>query len=625
MCLIIENQLIHSTVKENLYKIIRVIKFIFVILYSMTVFFEKPLHCYKQLTFFPVANKDNNECPQNLQFMNKDIFSFPIAHRCSEIFFLLCFIFIQHILTEERKTLKRYTYSYSILQKSIIILISICIIDIICGIIFKYFPIFNFFLRGIVIILLVRNLRSLWLSVVYLFYSTWKVFFLMFCVIFCFGILGYFLFEYSDDFSSIYQSMFSLYILLTTCNFPDVMLNTFTMKNKRSILFFIMYIVINYFIIFSLLKSLYYSSFFEIFKDNAKKVIKEIVFGSNEQNTSTTSFEKKLRKINKKYQLSDEEIELILDMITDTPKRKRREALFANSNSDNNSNDDISSINSLSIERLRNMSMRSKKMEISNISENSKILKLLNKKQIEGVIVFVDLVVIMVLFSKFQFTNKLVLIIQLIWCLLCCCEFILYIYNSNLYTVLTLETVISIFNIVNIFTIFLFLFGLILPSSRYQTLITLMKPIIITRVIRVVQLFSKIKAFKVIFTTLGNMKTIFYGLIMTLYSFFYMFSTLSMFLTGGKITMNAFDKIKDIPDKYVHINFNDFGSSFISCFSLTMVNNINIICRSLSYKCNDLYQAYFATFYFMSTIIILNLCQTLLLEMYLIIKSKKLI
>ena len=182
MCLTIENQLIHSTVKENLYKIIRVIKFIFVILYSMTVFFEKPLHCYKQLTFFPVANKDNNECPQNLQFMNKDIFLPPIAHRCSEIFFLLCFIFIQHILTEERKTLKRYTYSYSILQKSIIILISICIIDIICGLIFEYFPIFNFFLRGIVIILLVRNLRSLWLSVVYLFYSTWKVFFLMFCV-----------------------------------------------------------------------------------------------------------------------------------------------------------------------------------------------------------------------------------------------------------------------------------------------------------------------------------------------------------------------------------------------------------------------------------------------------------
>ena len=623
MCFI-ENQLIHSTIKKNLYKIIRVIKFIFVILYSMTVFFEKPLHCYKQLTFFTVLNKHDNECPHNLQFMNPKLFSYPIIHRCSEIFFLLCFILIQHILTEERKTLKRYTQSYSVLQTSIIILISICIIDIIFGIIFRYFPIFNFFLRGIVIILLVRNLRSLWLSVVYLFYSTWKVFFLMFCVIFCFGILGFFLFEYSDDFSSIYQAMFSLYILLTTCNFPDVMLNTFTMKNKRSIFFFIVYIVINYFIIFSLLKSLYYSSFFEIFKDNAKKVIKEIVFGSNEQNTSTSSFEKKLRKINKKYQLSDDEIELILEMITDTPKRKRKEALLNNSNN-SNTNDDSSSINSLSIERLRNISMLSKQLIVNDISNKSRILKILNKKQVEGVIVFVDLIIIMVLFSNYKFDYKSILIIQLIWCLLCCGEFILYIYNSSLYTVFALETVISIFNIVNMLTVCLLLFGLLLPLASHQTLITLMKLIIITRVIRVVQLFSKIKAFKVIFTTLGNMKTIFYGLIMTLYSFYYMFSTLSMFLTGGKITTNAFDKIKDIPNKYVHINFNDFGSSFISCFCLTMVNNINIICRSLSHKCNDLYQAYFATFYFMSTIIILNLCQTLLLEMYLIIKSKKLL
>ena len=121
------------------------------------------------------------------------------------------------------------------------------------------------------------------------------------------------------------------------------------------------------------------------------------------------------------------------------------------------------------------------------------------------------------------------------------------------------------------------------------------------------------------------MKTIFYGLLMTLFSFYYMFSTFSMFLTGGKITTDAFDNMKDIPNAYVNVNFNDFGSSFLSCFCLTMVNNINIIARSLSYKCSDYFQAYFATFYFISTLIILNICQTLLLEMYLIIKSKKLI
>ena len=94
-----------------------------------------------------------------------------------------------------------------------------------------------------------------------------------------------------------------------------------------------------------------------------------------------------------------------------------------------------------------------------------------------------------------------------------------------------------------------------------------------------------------------------------------------MFLTGGKITKNAFENL-EFPDLYVHINFNDFGSGFVACFCLTMINNINIIAKSLSYQCNELYRSYFAVFYFMSTLIILNICSTLLLEMYMTIKPK---
>ena len=115
-------------------------------------------------------------------------------------------------------------------------------------------------------------------------------------------------------------------------------------------------------------------------------------------------------------------------------------------------------------------------------------------------------------------------------------------------------------------------------------------------------------------------KEMLYRNLTMLNSLFILFSTLSMLLTGGSIKKNNFDNVSDIPKNYVRINFNDFGSSYITCFCLLMINNINIIVNSLSYNLNHkmFYKLYFATFYFFSTLILINIIQTLLLEMYLI-------
>ena len=51
-----------------------------------------------------------------------------------------------------------------------------------------------------------------------------------------------------------------------------------------------------------------------------------------------------------------------------------------------------------------------------------------------------------------------------------------------------------------------------------------------------------------------------------------------------------------------------------------MINNLNILVKSLTYRTNHkiFFQFYFATFYFFSTLILINIIQTLLLEMYLV-------
>ena len=113
----------------------------------------------------------------------------------------------------------------------------------------------------------------------------------------------------------------------------------------------------------------------------------------------------------------------------------------------------------------------------------------------------------------------------------------------------------------------------------------------------------------------------FYRNLFTLYSLFLLFSTYSILFTGGNIEKNSFDnKVEAIPENYAYINFNDFPSSFISCFCLLMINNLNILVKSLTYQSMHkiFFQFYFATFYFFSTLILINIIQTLLLEMYLI-------
>lgn len=524
------------------------------------------------------------------------------------MFFLICFVLIQVVFYKEREILNRITREYQILQLVLLVLISLSLLDIIFGLIIGYFPLFNFFGRALIIILLVRNLRMVWVNMLYLFYTTRNVFYLLICVIFCFGILGYFLYNYSSDFSSVFKSCYSLFILLTTCNFPDVMLGTFTIKNKSSVFFFIIYIIINYFIIFSLLKSLYYSDFFKVFKDRAKDIIQVIAGETTITLTKSSEINDLLYRLNKKYSLTEEESDTILELL--------HEGVF-HSKEEKKAN----------IELIRSKSLKYEKYEA--MINQSVLLKLFRHKYSELVLNFIDLILILFLFIDTDNEPIWIIILQMLWCTVFIFEYGVYIYYMNFRMMVANEIVRTIFFFVNLFTFFLFLILLILKSngdfsSTIQVIMTISNPLIILRSVRIVLLLNQLEEFKSIFRTVRNMRTIFNSLISTLFSFFFTFTTLSMFLTGGKITKNAFDEMKDIPNSYTLINFNDFGSGFISCFSLTMVNNVNIIARSLSYKCHEAFQAYFATFYFMSTLVILNICQTLLLEMYLIIKNKAL-
>ena len=653
------NKYFYNLQKEDAkkkYKILRNIKFIVILSYSILVFFEKPIHCYKSTTFYSKDDKNDNECNPDLVYLDEKIFLNATLYRYIEIAFLISFVFFKiiHFRLKSIDIFKNRN-SYAIIQYIIFFLILLCLIDVFISIFLEYFPLINYFCRAILIILLIKSQRQTWAIVLKIFYRTGVLTFLIFCIMVFFGIVGYFLFgEKSDYFNNIGISIYSLFILLSTCNFPDVMLSTFSNDNKFPFFYFLLYLAINYFILFTLLKTLYYSKFFDSLKERTRKAIDMIFkeFHENKKNEEII-LEEVNEELFEKEDEENEEKEDSNDIINDKLEKKNslvepeysetfNKLLFNLSRKFYLTKKDYIKILTLigykgefsdfkknDIYQLLHQKENKTKEEIEQIIKSNKFLKFFSNKYVEIGINIIDFGIMLLLLIEMEDTISnfiFVLIPQIVWCSVFIFEFIIYIRQFSFKYLIFKEFVLFCFFIINCITVvFLLLTYIFLKTNHidlYNSFFNLVKVFISLRLIRIFLLFKKYKTFETFYRTFHNMINIFYSLFSTLFSFYFVFTTITIFLTGGHITKHIFDNLPDIPSIYCNINFNDFGNGFVSCFCLTMINNINIISKSLSVGVSPFYQGYFALFYFLSTLVILNISTTLLLEMYMSIQSK---
>lgn len=86
----------------------------------------------------------------------------------------------------------------------------------------------------------------------------------IFLYVFYFAWMGNRLFagtiEGVENFSGLNDSFFYMFVLLTTSNFPDVMLPAYAQKRRYSV-FFIVYLVIGLFMLMNLLLAIFYSNY----------------------------------------------------------------------------------------------------------------------------------------------------------------------------------------------------------------------------------------------------------------------------------------------------------------------------------------------------------------------------
>ena len=710
------NEQLTFNIKEisySVYKNLRKIKSIGLFFYFFLVFFEEPWFCKEKNTLFI---KPRGNCSPPMAFANFYRLN-TYVYRAIELSLLFTFLIVQSKLFKQRLLIKNINKPYIIIQNILFVLLLLCVIDIIIGLIFTRFPMLNFFLRGINIILLLRHLRLAWSNIMLIFYGTKTLFLLLIINIAVFGCMGYYLFgdflngdNESEYFKNYLESLYQLWILLSTCNFPDIMLSTLNCKFKKySIFFFVFYILINYLLILGLLKALFFTKYFDIYSNEALKNIEEISmyrrkkikknkilqiisdFIGNESkidqvesndntiSSNTQSNDKSQSDLNSEKSNQLNKIRKDLDKkekkLKDEKSKKIEEIkkLFrVPKDNDNNSNKKKKKLDKgiktlinikskfnldegdnfekilyvLDLNELKDSILNYERKEVSvrKILQQNEILKKIANKRFEILIEIIDLILIFLPYynkenfekkypNAFKLFFKIISIIHCLWVILYFPEFMYLLNELKIKKFIKKDFLRFFFHIFN----FIFLTCAICQEyflfSNNQELFDLLleftKIIVGLRFFRFFVLLSYFSEFRVISRTIKNMQTLFIRNLLNLLSFFFLFSTLSMVLTGGNIETTSFNDNDQIPNNYFHINFNDFPSSFISCFALIMVNNLQIIAKSLSYKKDDedstkenkntSFHMYFATFYFLSTLIILNNIQSLLLNMYLIV------
>ena len=590
----------NSFINIKMYKTTRFIRNTCLYIYGIVMLFERPWFCYKGTTF-PVPKTFNfiENCEKNVEFANIP-FIYNDLLRVIEIVQTFLIIVTQIMKYKDEYQIRNANTSinkyYNLIQIISLISLFLCLGDLIISLCNGKFPIVNFILRPFIYIYMIRRLRNNWQSILKVIWKTRKAFIALFTNILAFSIIGFVLFKKEKGFfESFEESVLQMYILLSTCNFPDIMLEAMEFS-KFAIIYFVIYISINYFLLLSYLKTLYTTKYYNVNKLDCLHIIKNIIQNKyNKHIFYGKNFNKFILGQKQMYSLNDDEYNNLLILFNLYDK-----------------NSDIFSdlIKLIETTPEKNMILRTKYGKY-----------VLQSKRVEIIINLICMISTATLFSN----NFFFLIFHFLISIGLFFEPIIIIKNLGIKRFLAHHVnrvVFHIFNlVVLICTIILFSFRIHAQKLSFDKTFTILRIFISLRTIRIFVFLDKFRIIKNIYIIIRVSKEMLYRNLLLLYSFFLLFSTLSILLTGGNIKKNSFDDANDqIPEGYVYVNFNDFGSSYIACFCLMMINNLNILVKSLTYKSRHkmFFQFYFATFYFFATLILINIIQTLLLEMYLI-------
>ena len=128
------------------------------------------------------------------------------------------------------------------------------------------YPYFNAFIRPVLFTLTVRSVKSFWRRYISVIKGSLPMVIFIMIYVFYFAWMGNRLFagtiEGVETFSNLNDSFFYMFVLLTTSNYPDVMLPSYG-QQRRYAIFFVTYLCIGLFMLMNLLLAIFYSNYQE--------------------------------------------------------------------------------------------------------------------------------------------------------------------------------------------------------------------------------------------------------------------------------------------------------------------------------------------------------------------------
>lgn len=151
-------------------------------------------------------------------------------------------------------------------------------------------------------------------------------------------------------------------------------------------------------------------------------------------------------------------------------------------------------------------------------------------------------------------------------------------------------------------------------------MIKILEVVAIVRNLRLAIYLQEIQTFKLIIEAIKCLLSPFWSILTVLFSIFYMFALLGMYLWGGLVSLDeeAITNNDSTPDNWALNNFNDFTTSFVTLFELMVVNNWMITAEMyVNINGNNKWALlYFVAFYILAVLVGLNIVVCFAIDMY---------
>lgn len=138
--------------------------------------------------------------------------------------------------------------------------------------------------------------------------------------------------------------------------------------------------------------------------------------------------------------------------------------------------------------------------------------------------------------------------------------------------------------------------------------------------LKLLTLLYEITVMRIIIETVRNLTKPLMYLSGVLFTIYYFFALLGMFLFGGLVQKDlpVIQQDSSIPDTYHLDNFNDLISSLVTLFTLMVVNNwmVQVQMYVDIMDGNTYYRFYFVLFYLFSVVIGINIVVAFAIDMY---------